>query len=173
MDTKKTKSYVSYCLKQAKELRRHGIIPILIFDGGSLPSKAHTNNARRAERIKVKAKVAALVANGKKKEAFEVSKTAVEVTSLMVNEVIQELRRHEIEFMVSPYESDAQLTYLQRTGFIDAILTEDSDLLAYGCESVLFKTNLAQNGSCTLINSSDIKKMKQFKNWLVSYTSNA
>lgn len=32
-------SYVSYCLKQARELSRHGIIPVLVFDGGSLPSK--------------------------------------------------------------------------------------------------------------------------------------
>jgi hypothetical protein len=33
----------------------------------------------------------ALVAQGKSKEAFEVAKTAVEVTPLMVNEVIQGL----------------------------------------------------------------------------------
>lgn len=128
-NNKKTKSYVSYCLKQARELKKYGIIPVLIFDGGSLPSKAHTNDARRASRKSAKLKVAELTAAGKTKEAFEVAKSAVEVTSLMVNEVIQELRRSEIEFIVSPYESDAQLAYLQRTGFIDAIMTEDSDLL--------------------------------------------
>ena len=31
------------------------------------------------------------------------------------------------------------MTYLERVGFVDAILTEDSDLLVFGCKNVLFK----------------------------------
>lgn len=40
----KNKSYVSYCLKQAKELIRLNVKPILVFDGGTLPSKGSSRN---------------------------------------------------------------------------------------------------------------------------------
>jgi exonuclease-1 len=37
---------------------------------------------------------------------------------------------------VAPYEADAQLYYLEREGYVDGIITEDSDLLVFGCKQV-------------------------------------
>lgn len=52
----------------------------------------------------------------------------------------QTLKAEDIEFVVAPYEADAQLAYLTRLevekGGIVAVITEDSDLLAYGCQAV-------------------------------------
>lgn len=42
-------------------------------------------------------------------------------------------------YVVAPYEADAQLAYLERAGIVDGIITEDSDLLVFGCRNVLFK----------------------------------
>lgn len=42
-------------------------------------------------------------------------------------------------YVVAPYEADAQLAFLERVGLVSAILTEDSDLLVFGCKHVLFK----------------------------------
>eukprot|EP00948_MAST-09A_sp_MAST-9A-sp1_P001029 g1029.t1 len=42
-------------------------------------------------------------------------------------------------FIVAPYEADAQLAFLCRSGFVDYVLTEDSDLLPYGSGKVLLK----------------------------------
>lgn len=51
-----------------------------------------------------------------------------------------------VAFIVAPYEADAQLAYqsllYKRTGGKDgvaAIVTEDSDLLAYGASPILYK----------------------------------
>ena len=41
--------------------------------------------------------------------------------------------------MVAPYEADAQLAYLERVGLVTGIITEDSDLLVFGCRNVLLK----------------------------------
>lgn len=45
--------------------------------------------------------------------------------------------------MVAPYEADSQLALLaaqpQAAGGVAAVLTEDSDLVAYGCPAVIFK----------------------------------
>eukprot|EP00983_Pelagomonas_calceolata_P043904 1139079-Pelagomonas_calceolata.AAC.2 len=41
-----------------------------------------------------------------------------------------------VPFIVAPYEADAQMCYLSLIGEAHAVITEDSDLLAYGCERV-------------------------------------
>ncbi|PIO61389.1 hypothetical protein TELCIR_17090 [Teladorsagia circumcincta] len=39
---------------------------------------------------------------------------------------------------VSPYESDAQLAFLVNERLADVVITEDSDLIAFACEKVVF-----------------------------------
>jgi 5'-3' exonuclease len=50
------------------------------------------------------------------------------------------LRDEQVEYIVAPYEADAQLAHLSalapEEGGVSTIITEDSDLLAYGCKVV-------------------------------------
>lgn len=46
---------------------------------------------------------------------------------------LQELKAQGVAFLVAPYEADAQMAYLARSGAVQVVVTEDSDLLAYGC----------------------------------------
>ena len=41
-----------------------------------------------------------------------------------------------VKYIVAPYESDAQMAFFVNRGYADLVLTEDSDLLAYGCKKV-------------------------------------
>ena len=41
-----------------------------------------------------------------------------------------------MDCIVAPYEADAQLAYLMKTGITSAVISEDSDLLVYGCQKV-------------------------------------
>ena len=41
-----------------------------------------------------------------------------------------------ITYIVSPYEADAQLAFLVKQGYADFVVTEDSGILAYGCNEV-------------------------------------
>lgn len=43
-----------------------------------------------------------------------------------------------MQLIVAPYEADAQLAFLSRTGAVDVVITEDSDCLPYGCKKVIF-----------------------------------
>ena len=45
-------------------------------------------------------------------------------------------RQKSVDYVVAPYESDAQIAYLMKQGYADIAVTEDSDLLAYGCQTV-------------------------------------
>ena len=38
--------------------------------------------------------------------------------------------------IVAPYEADAQMAFLAISGAVHAVITEDSDLLTYGCPRV-------------------------------------
>ena len=59
-----------------------------------------------------------------------------------------------MQFCVAPYEADAQMAYLAKAGLVDVIITEDSDLLAYGCPEVLFK--LDKSGECDHVRLADL-----------------
>jgi exonuclease 1 len=41
---------------------------------------------------------------------------------------------------VAPHEADAQLAYLNQQGIANVIITEDSDLILFGCSQVWFAT---------------------------------
>lgn len=68
------------------------------------------------------------------------------------------MKQHNIQSVVAPYEADAQLAFLALNNHIDVVITEDSDLLAYGCPMVFFKMDKEGNGQ--LIKYSDISHVR-------------
>lgn len=58
---------------------------------------------------------------------------AIKVTGEMVERVMKAMRDMGVDVMRAPYEADAQLAYLARKRSVAAVLTEDSDLVAYAC----------------------------------------
>jgi exonuclease-1 len=73
---------------------------------------------------------------------------------------LQALRAEDVPYVVAPYEADAQLAYLERVGIVDGIITEDSDLLVFGCKNVYFKLNDTE-GIVTAISRSDFGKVTE------------
>ena len=49
------------------------------------------------------------------------------------------LKELEIEYVVAPYEADAQMAYMVKSGQAAFAISEDSDLIAYGCPKILMK----------------------------------
>ena len=41
-----------------------------------------------------------------------------------------------VDVCVAPYEADAQLAYLNKINLAQVIITEDSDLVLFGCQKV-------------------------------------
>ena len=63
----------------------------------------------------------------------------MDINPQMAYEFIKLLKELNIEYYVAPYEADAQLAYLSKIGLVDCVITEDSDLLAFGCKRILYK----------------------------------
>ncbi|KAM6354707.1 exonuclease 1 [Podargus strigoides] len=141
-----TDLYVAFCMKLVEMLLSFGIKPILVFDGCTLPSKKEVEKARREKRQASLLKGKQLLQEGRLSEARECFGRSVNVTHVMAHEVIKAARARGVDCIVAPYEADAQLAYLNKTGMVQAIITEDSDLLAFGCKKVFLKIDKFGNG---------------------------
>ena len=47
---------------------------------------------------------------------------------------IQVLKKERVDYIVAPYEADAQLTFLSINKLVDAIIAKDLDLIPLGVE---------------------------------------
>ncbi|OIR57289.1 MAG: exonuclease 1 [Amphiamblys sp. WSBS2006] len=132
-----TEKHLTYCAEKAKRLLAKGITPVFVFDGENIPLKDNTNEERASQREKNKELFLRMDKNDRRRPFYAAK--AVDVSSAMVQELVILLQKAEIRSIVSPYEADAQLAHLEKTKVIDAVITEDSDLILFGCKKVLFK----------------------------------
>ena len=132
-------SHIKYFLRRTRLLSQAGIHPIFVFDGADLPAKLLTRRIRDSGRVADMARAIALKESGDGGSAYCHFAKAAEISAEMVHDIVEALNAAGIKAVVSPYEADAQLTYMARSGLIDLVISEDSDLLVYGCPSVLFK----------------------------------
>jgi len=153
-------------MNRVRMLIHFGVIPYLVFDGDYLPSKSATEDSRAKRREESKRLGLELHKLGKTSQAHLELQKAVDVTPQMARQLIEELKRLDIQYLVAPYEADAQLAYLERKGIIDGIISEDSDLLVFGAQSLL--TKLDQYGDCVEINRKDFTACREIS--LVGWT---
>lgn len=120
--------------------------PLLVFDGARLSMKDRVEQERQRLRTEAREKALQLLGNGDFAGATKKFVEGIEITPEMVHAFIRELRHLKVDFVVAPYEADAQLAYLFRSGLIDVAMTEDSDLLLFGANRCLFKMDLNGRG---------------------------
>ncbi|XP_031487845.1 uncharacterized protein LOC116255895 [Nymphaea colorata] len=142
--------FIQYFMHRINLLRHHKIVPVVIFDGGCIPCKSATELERQRRRATNLSLAKEKLSQGDMSEAIEFFQKAVSITPSTAYQLIQILKAEQVEFIVAPYEADAQLAYLSKLeeaeGGISAVITEDSDLLAYGCRAVIFKMDRYGHG---------------------------
>lgn len=77
-----------------------------------------------------------LIQMGQHAEAKNLIKRSIDVTHEMALKLIKECQKMNIDCIVAPYEADAQLAYLNINRIVDVVITEDSDLILFGCKKV-------------------------------------
>ncbi|KAI3443303.1 uncharacterized protein J3R85_000234 [Psidium guajava] len=155
IDGAKKLQYLSYFVHRINLLRHYEVTPVVVFDGGSIPCKAATEDERHRRRKANCDLALQKLKEGDVKAASELFQRGVTVTPSMAHQLIQILKSENIEFIVAPYEADAQLAYLSsleaEKGGLAAVITEDSDLVAYGCQAIVFKMDRYGNGEEMLL----------------------
>jgi exonuclease 1 len=146
-------------------LLHFGVTPYFVFDGDYLPSKSATEEYRHVRREESKKLGMELLNLGRTSQAHKELQKAVDITPEMAGLLIQELAKANIPYVVAPYEADSQLVYLEQNGYVEAILSEDSDLLVFGARCLL--TKLDQYGECIMIRRDDFTACREvsFVGW--------
>lgn len=103
-------------------------------------------------------KAAELMRLDKGKEASSLLRRSIDVTHKMALNLIKKCREINVDCIVAPYEADSQLAYLNLSGIADIVITEDSDLLLFGCKKVkrlifLFNLSVVLNNFLCLFNN--------------------
>uniref|UniRef100_A0A915M2S0 Exonuclease 1 n=1 Tax=Meloidogyne javanica TaxID=6303 RepID=A0A915M2S0_MELJA len=145
-----TDFYIGYVWKYVKLLLARKCHVILVFDGRPLPAKKTTNDSRRESREKYQILGEQLMSQGLKGEAFQAFCRGAELTRDIVEKTIRSFKNvNNVDVIVAPYEADAQIAYMVQKGFAHAVITEDSDLIVFGCDKIIFKMN-PTDGSCVI-----------------------
>lgn len=162
-----TRKYVNSVIKKVDMLRHFGVEPYLVFDGAYLPTKAETAKERRVKRDEAQQKADLFLKRGDRKLAWKEFMKAAGVTPEMAKSIMVELDARKVKYVVAPYEADPQMVYLEKIGAVDGILSEDSDLLIFGCQRLITKLN--DYGECVVIDRANFPKVKKIPQ-LSSYT---
>ncbi|KAK6458820.1 exonuclease [Scheffersomyces xylosifermentans] len=162
-----TRKYVTSIMKKVDMLRFFGVEPYFVFDGAALPTKAETANDRRLKREEARKKADEFTRNGNRKLAWKEYMKAACVTSQMAKSLMVEFDAARIKYIVAPYEADPQMVYLEKIGAVDGILSEDSDLLIFGCNRLI--TKLKDDGSCVEICREEFHRVKSIP-YLTKFT---
>ena len=131
-----THRHVDYCMSRVDEFIKAGIQPVIVFDGDRLPSKSQEEGSRQGSRAAALERARALEAAGNATGAYEAYQRAVDIKPIHAFQFILALRKRGIPYVVAPYEADAQMAFLAMTGQVQLVISEDSDMLPYGCPIV-------------------------------------
>ena len=159
---------IDYATNKAETLKaKFGIEVILVIDGDALPSKNEENMQRREERTKAFEKAMAAEKAHDSRSARRFYAQSCSVTHAMRYELIKKCKEKGLAYLVAPYEADAQMARLAQTGFVDLVITEDSDILVYGCPRALFKVDFAtyQGQEIQLMRDLGKNDTPSFRNW--------
>ncbi|GAM89315.1 hypothetical protein ANO11243_073520 [Dothideomycetidae sp. 11243] len=156
---KPTTKFVDFAMHRVRMLIHFGIRPFLVFDGDYLPSKRGTEKDRAAKRREARAAGLELLRMGRSSQAYQELQKSIDVTPEMAKQLMDELDKAKIDFIVAPYEADSQLVYMEKTGVIQGIISEDSDMLVFGAKLLL--TKLDQYGECVSISRQDFTACRE------------
>lgn len=103
---------IAYCKKRLQMLVDSNVKPILIFDGAKLQMKMGTEAERERSRTENRRKAEDYLKHGNSILAHKMFSAAVDITPEMAYKFVHVAKQMGIEFIVAPYEADAQLAFM-------------------------------------------------------------
>ncbi|QID85410.1 Rad2 nuclease [Saccharomyces pastorianus] len=154
---KPTDKYLQFFIKRFSLLKTFKTEPYLVFDGDAIPVKKSTEFKRRDKRQESKAIAERLWASGERRNAMDYFQKCVDITPEMAKCIIDYCKLNGIRYIVAPFEADSQMVYLEQKNIVQGIISEDSDLLVFGCRRLITKLN--DYGECLEICRDDFSKL--------------
>ena len=163
--------------------REYNIHPIFIYDGITPENKKESVKHRKKVRKQYKKEYNELLKTSKldedhislNKRKKYLESQLVKLKNIDFENSKQLLNLYGMNYIVANGEADELCAYLSRFNYVDAIMSDDTDMFAYGCKTILRYTSII-NKTVISCNIHDIYKEldvteAQFR-WLCSISSN-
>jgi len=127
-------SHILGLFNKTIELLHIGIIPVYVFDG----KPPNLKNKTIEERKQIKKKAFDKMENAEtEEERIKYLKRTVSISKEQWTQCKDLLTTMGIPYIQAPEEADSQCAYLAKEGFVDAVLTEDMDILTFGSPKIV------------------------------------
>jgi flap endonuclease-1 len=127
-------SHILGLFNKTIELLSIGIIPVYVFDGKPPSIKYKTIEGRKQVRKKALEKMEQAVTEEDKIKYF---KRSSQISKEQWDQCRDLLDMMGIPYVNAPEEADSQCAYLAKNGLVDAVLTEDMDILTFGSTKII------------------------------------
>jgi flap endonuclease-1 len=115
-------------------LLKNSIIPVFIFDGK--PSKLKNQTLYQRRKTK-QTYITKLNETTNEKEKIKYLKKTVSIGKKELDECRELLELMGIPYINAPEEADSQCAYLAKNGFVDAVYSDDMDILTFGSPIII------------------------------------
>lgn len=127
-------SHILGLFNKTIKLLDRGIIPIYVFDGKPPEIKRKVLDIRKNIRKKAEEKMTKAETE---KDRIKYFKRSVIITKKQLDECRELLEHMGVPYINAPEEADSQCAWLAKNGFVDAVLTEDMDILTFGSPYII------------------------------------
>lgn len=124
------------CFYKSLSMLKYGIMPLWTFDGTPPSIKQSTLNDRRKIRESAAQKLTESE-NIDIKDKMKLEKRKFSVTSAQIREIKYLLKLMGLPFVESPGEAEAQCTAFEIAKVSNGVVTEDWDVILFGCKKML------------------------------------
>ena len=166
----KITTHIYAILMKTISFLKKGITPIYVFDGKAPEIKNNTleqryNIKKLAQNELDKLEAIETLSDDNIKKKKQLMQQTTTLTLVQVDECKQILKLFGLPYIDAPSEADPQLAYLIKENLVDYVISEDMDLLTFGCTKLI--RNYGTKKNIKLINLEIILKdiklsMKQF-----------
>lgn len=126
-------NHLYICLEKSCLMLKYGINPYWVFDGKPPQIKSMTIDKRRKEKEEAKMQLKDVNITDKRK--YE--KMALTITKYDIKEVKYLLDILGLQYTESKTEADVDCGILSNSKIVNGVVSEDSDMLLFGCEKLL------------------------------------
>jgi len=127
-------SHILGLFNKTMEFLSIGVIPVYVFDGKPPSIKFKTIENRKQIRKKALEKMELAITEDDKIKYF---KRSSQITKEQWDQCRDLLDMMGIPYVNAPEEADSQCAYLAKNGLVDAVLTEDMDILTFGSTKII------------------------------------
>ncbi len=127
-------SHILGLFNKTIKLLENKIIPIYVFDGKPPELKKKVLDMRKSIRKKAEEKMSNAETEEEKIKYF---KRSVSISKKQLDECRGLLDMMGVPYVNAPQEADSQCAWLAKSGLVDAVLTEDMDILTFGSPKIV------------------------------------